>query len=201
MSTILQFSIQKIWSPFSFKLFQFNAWSAHHFSLARTLSVPIYAKFYHRWAAFSLRNMPCMCSYSKMHKYNKRSQTVLNRYDVRRKCGIIMLLCPLESTVRCDNTSCQLITPMRYSDGGTGGGHIIQHSNVITWIVTILHSFFRCHEPRHTVVMVNPIGLLLVHFMPFSLFSCFLFYLTTLWGIKKHQNVFIITSAILDRFW
>jgi len=34
------------------------------------LSVPIYAKFYHRQSAFSLRNMPCMRSVHKMCNVN-----------------------------------------------------------------------------------------------------------------------------------
>ena len=55
------------------------------------LSMPIYAKFYHRQSAFSLRNMPCMRSVHKMRNMNiqqHKQKCVLNWYAVRWKHGV-----------------------------------------------------------------------------------------------------------------
>ena len=60
-------------------------------------------------------------AFVKCTKYKKRSQNVLNQYDIRRKRELSCYCAHWKHrTLRYtrDNTSCQLIVPMRYSDKG-----------------------------------------------------------------------------------
>ena len=103
----------------------------------------------------SLRNMPCMCSFCKMHKIQQKKPKCVESIRYQTKTRIILLLRPLESTLSCVIPAITRVISLLRQCVIRTKEHIIQPFTVITGIVTILHSVFRCHVPRHTIVTAN----------------------------------------------